>query len=352
MNFVQETTSSIPSFIITIPVIHSLEDLKRCLSSIDNLDYPKGRFLVVLVDCHVLYGLKQFCTENLQKHSFRASMLRLPERSEIEPNRHIESRLNEARNYAIQKVSGQCYVFTVDDCTFEPDWLRKIEEGLIDGVGALGGPDILPDGMGWFLTALDCVLNSYMGTAGMRRGNGRRLNQYYPRKENMAISAQVLSHVRSFPEAKVYSGDMEIANCIREAGFQVKFLPNNPVRHRRVTSFCKFLQNAAYVASEKVQFMREQHAFRKSLHFLVLMAIIGVALVGLFSLVSSYARIFLVTLSGAYLVVLLSTAVLSAVRTRSVLVGFGILMLLPAHHVSLIFGIIKGIATQIKSNTG
>ncbi len=81
-------------------------------------------------------------------------MLRLPERSEIEPNRHIESRLNEAPNYAIQKVSGQCYIFTVDDCTFEPDWLHKIECTVTDEGGALGGPDILPEGMGWFLTRL------------------------------------------------------------------------------------------------------------------------------------------------------------------------------------------------------
>jgi GT2 family glycosyltransferase len=350
MDFVQETTSSIPSFTIIIPVIHSIEDLERCLSSLDNLDYPKERFHVVLVDCHVLYGLKQFCTENLHKYGFSVSMLSIPEKPDIEPSRHVESRLNEARNYAIQNVSGKSYVFTVDDCTFEPDWLHKIECALNDKVGALGGPDIFPEGMGWFLTALDCVLNSYIGTAGMRRGNGYRSNQYYPRKENMAISARVLNHVGNFPKEKIYSGDMEMANTIREAGFQIKFLPDNPVRHRRVTSFSKFLQNTVYVAFEKVQFLREQNAFIKSLHFLVLIASIGSILIGLFSLVSNYACVLLVILAGVYLVALVSTAVLSAFRVRNILVGLGVFMLLPAYHASLTYGIIKGTITKIKSN--
>jgi GT2 family glycosyltransferase len=339
----QKTQESIPGFAIIIPVIHSLDDLKRCLTSLDNLDYPKDRFHVVLVDCHVVQGVEKFLKEDLPNHGFRASTLCIPEQPKTQlPSWLIEARVNEARNYAIQRTPGRCYVFTEDDCTFEPDWLKKIEDAFKDGVGAVGGPDILPDGLGWFPGAIDCVLNSYLGTAGMRRGDGRRKDRYYPRKENMAIPAWVLERVGNFPERKHLGGEMEIAGRIRDADLRIRYLPENPVWHRRITSFGNFIRITAYTASEKVRLMREQHAFIPSPHFLLLLATITGILIALFSFISSPARVFLTALAGAYLIALLACAVFSALRTRSVSVGLGVLTLIPVHHLSLIFGTTKG----------
>ena len=339
---------SIAPFIIIIPAFHSVEDLERCLSSLDELEYPKEDFHVVLVDCHVVNGLKQLLTETLPKYRFGASVLCLPDSPTIKPDWLIESRLNEARNYAIQRVPGRCYVFTEDDCTFEPDWLHKIETALTNEVGAIGGPDILPDGMAWFPRVIDCVLNSFLGTGGMRQGNGRGASQYYPRKENMAIPAWVLDRVGTFSNGKPVAGEMEMASRIRAAGLQIRFLPGNPVWHRRVTTFRNFLRLTAYTASEKVRLMREQNTFIQGPHFLALLATIAGTLIGLFSLVSSHVRLGLVALASTYLVALLSTAVSSAVRTRSALVGLGVLLIMPAHHLSLMFGITKGAMTQTK----
>ncbi len=307
----------------------------------------------MLVDCHVIKGLKQFLTESLPKYGFRASVLCLPDRPTIEPDWLIESRLNEARNCAMQTVPGRCYVFTEDDCTFEPDWLHKIEAALTNNeVGAIGGPDILPDGMTWFPRALDCVLNSFLGTGGMRQGNGRGASQYYPRKENMAIPAWVLNLVGKFPEEKPIGGEMEMASRIRAAGLQIKFLPDNPVWHRRVTSLRNLIRLTARMASEKVQQMRERRAFIPSLHFLVLLATMVGTFFGLLSLANSWARAFLVVLAVGYLVALLACAVSSAVRTRSPSVGLGVLLLMPVHHVSLIFGTTRGAVTRITPDRG
>ncbi len=342
-------TTSVPSFAIIVPILHSLEDLERCLSSLDGLDYPKERFHVVLVDCHIVDGLKQFSTDSLPKYGFRASALFPPDRSTIGPSWLIESRLNEARNYAIQSAPGLCYVFTEDDCTFEPDWLYKIEAALTNKVGAIGGPDILPAGMGWFPRALDCVLNSYLGTAGMRRGDGRRADEYYPRKQNMAIPAWVLNRVGNFPEEKPVSGEIEMASRIRAADLQVKFLPDNPVWHRRVNSLHNFIQLNAYMASENVQCIREHGIFAGSRHFLVLLATMVGALLGVLSMVNSHVRIFVLALAVIYILALLTCAVSSAVRTHSVSVGLGVLVLMPAHHLSLMFGITKGAITRTKT---
>ena len=164
----KETKESIPDFVIVIAVTHSLEDLELCLSSLDNLVYPKERFHVVLADCHVLPELEQFA-DRLSTYEFQTSMLVLPERVSTHPRWLHEARLNEARNRGIREVPGRCYVFTEDDCSFEPEWLNKFETSLTDNVGASGSIDVLPDGMGRFPRALDCVINSFIGTAGTRR---------------------------------------------------------------------------------------------------------------------------------------------------------------------------------------
>ena len=346
----KESIESIPTFTIIIPVTHSLENLEWCLASLDHLDYPKDRFHVVLVDCHVVAGLKEFVA-TMPRHEFRCSALSLPERFLRSPSWLHEIRVNEARNYAIQRFLGQCYVFTEDDCAFESDWLHKIEANLADDVGALGGPEILPEGMGWFPRALDCLLNSFLGTAGSRRGDGLKEDWYYPRKVNMAIPTHVLDRIGLFPEEVTSAADVEIAKRIRDVGFQIRFLPDNPVWHRRVTTFRNFVRRNAYTASEKVELLRQKQSFTRSLHFLILVATLMVAVIGLLSLVSNVARILLVALSGVYLLALVSTAVGSAIRTRSITVGLGVLVLMPIHQLSISFGVIKGVVSKLKIGT-
>jgi len=349
MDITKSSTELISSFTIIIPVIHSLEDAEKCIASLDNIDYPKDCFQVVLVDCHVLSGVQNFFKEKIHKYGFNLNVLSLPEHPEAPKSWLIESRINEARNYAVQKIPGECYVFTEDDCAFEPDWLYKIESALTKEVGAIGGPDLLPEGMDWFPQALDCLLNSYLGTAGMRRGDGRQKDQYYPRKENMAIPSRILDRVGNFPEEMPIGGKLEMARRIVDAGFEIRFLADNPVWHRRVTTFRNFVRLTSYMASMKVKLMRRQQKFTRSLHFYVFMATIASIIIGLFSLINNNARILLVVMIGIYLVSLIINVFLSAIRTRSLSVGMGVLLLIPAHHISLIVGIIKGVFTRIKT---
>jgi GT2 family glycosyltransferase len=345
----KERKEQISDFTIFVPIIHPLENLKRCMSSLDGLDYPRERFQVVFVDCREVEGVEEFLKENLPEHGFRAVTLSLGARPSTGlPHWLTEGRLNEARNYTVENVPGRCYVFTEDDCTFEVDWLKKIEGALGDGVGAVGGPDLLPSGLGWLPRVIDCVLNSYLGTAGTRRGDGRRKDRFHLRKENMAVPAWVFERVGKFPEKKQLGGEMSLTQLIRKAGLKVLYLPENPVWHRRVTKFSTFFRLTAYMAYEKVRLMREMRTFIPSPHFVVLLAAISGPLIILFSLVNSYARLFIVATACAYLVALIACAVSSALSTRSVSVGLGIFLLIPAHHLGITFGTTKGAFSRIK----
>ena len=343
----KKTAESPATFVIVIVVNHSLEDLTLCLSSLDQLAYPKESFHVVLVDCRAVPGLEKVGA-GLAGHDFQSTFIVLPERPPTKLEWIQDRRANEARNAAVRKVPGRYYVFTEDDCSFEPGWLHKYEAALADGVGAYGGIDILPDGMGWFSKALDCVINSFIGTAGTKRGDGMKEEWYYPRKDNMAIPAWVFERVGGFAEELIFGSEMEMAQRVRSAGLRIKFLPDNFVWHRRVTTFRTFIRRNVYLASEKVRLLREQQALTRSLHFLLLLIGITGLIIGMLAVVNSFARFLLVALCSAYMVTILSVAASSAFRMRSPAVGLGVLLLMPLHHFSQLWGVIKGTVTSAR----
>lgn len=347
MRIIQENAKAKYRYSIIIAVTHKLKDLKDCLDSLENLDYQKDLFHVALVDCHVVKGLQDFFSKQTQHYVYPITTLTLPEQPDKHKTWLHESRLNEARNFAMQKVPGRYFVFTEDDCMFEPDWLTKFDRVLSDDLGAAGGPDILPEGMGWLPRALDCILNSFLGTAGAKRGDKGKNEWYYPRKENTVIPAKVIKRIGKFPENMIFGAEMEMAKRIRDAGLQIKYIPDNPVWHRRVTTFRNLIRRNIYHAAEKVRLLRRQRSFSRSPHFIVFLAAATGLSLGLFSMVNNYARSLFLAMTGLYLAAVLFIAASSFIRTRSVSVGLGILLLLPSHHLSIMTGVVKGAASKV-----
>jgi GT2 family glycosyltransferase len=338
----------LPRFTIIIAVTHSIKCLDDCLKSLDHLDYPRELFHVVLVDCHVLPGLKNFYKEKVESFGCQVSTLSLPEKSNNQKAWLHEARLNEARNTAMQKVPAQYFVFTEDDCMFEPDWLTKFDAVLQDDIGAVGGPDLLQEGMGWLPRSLDCILNSFLGTAGTKRGDGLKDHWYYPRKENTVIPANVIARIGNFPEDMIFGAEMEMAKRIRDAGLQIKYMPDNPVWHWRYTTLLNFIRRNTYHANEKVRVMRRQHAFIGTPHFMVFCASLAGFVLGLLALANNSARSVFLAITFLYMMLVLFISISSLVRNRSLAVGLGVILLLPTHHFSIIMGVLKGVAARGK----
>lgn len=340
-------SQQIPKFTIIIAVTHSIAYLKECLDSLERLDYPRNLFHVVLIDCHALPGLKNFFDADVRNYKFQITALSLPEKHEKHASWLHEARLNEARNYAMDNVPGQYFVFTEDDCTFEKDWLLKFERVLSDDLGAAGGPDILPKGMDWLPQSLDCILNSFLGTGGAKRGDGFNKEWYYPRKENTVIPAKVIKLIGQFPESMIFGAEMEMARRIRNAGLPIIYLPDNPVWHRRVTTFGNLMRRNILLSYEKVITLRQQQAFIRSPHFIVFLAAMIGLILGLSSVANSYARSLFLGMIVLYGAAVLFIAASSLIRTKSLPVGLGILLLLPAHHLSIAAGVLKGVMSKV-----
>ena len=127
-----------PNFTIVIAVYHSLDLLSDCLASLETLNYPAEDFRVIVLDLGIIDGLGDFMIKFPRNH-LRIEYFHPTGQTRPKSPLLSEVHLNRARNLAVKKFPSNVYVFTEDDCTFEPDWLLKFEPALGDGVGAAGG---------------------------------------------------------------------------------------------------------------------------------------------------------------------------------------------------------------------
>jgi hypothetical protein len=117
-----------------------------------------------------------------------------------------------------------------------PGWLVAYRKAFRDErIGMAGGPDKAPSNVKPFLQALDYVLTSFAGTAGMR-GSKRPGSAYYPRAWNMAVSKEAIEKTGIFDESLPGAQELELSRRMQEAGFTVAHLPDCLVEHRRDTN--------------------------------------------------------------------------------------------------------------------
>jgi cellulose synthase/poly-beta-1,6-N-acetylglucosamine synthase-like glycosyltransferase len=226
-----------PEFSIILPQCHNVSFLRVSLKSLCQINFPSDKFEVLVIGgddddesreiveneaCTVEYDLK-YIGSNSSKRSRRL-------------------------NAACAIVRGSVLVFSDDDCIFLPNWLKKLNEvlQLESNIGIVGGKDELQHNGSAFDMALDCVLNSFLGTGGMRSGDGRSIGKYYPKLWNMAIPRDVASSVtleakggfpQVFNEALIVHEDVDLAKRIKKSGRRIVFAPEVRVKHYRDTTF-------------------------------------------------------------------------------------------------------------------
>lgn len=124
-----------PYFSIVIPTYNRPERLQQCLESIAQLDYPRDRFEVVVIDDGSKTPLQPIV--DLFRSDF---MLNFIQQANAGPA--------SARNTGAAAAKGDYLVFTDDDCQPTKDWLLALADSVNDcPQGLIGGHTInaLPD---------------------------------------------------------------------------------------------------------------------------------------------------------------------------------------------------------------
>lgn len=225
---------------VAIPTYNRAAFLRQTLAGIGTQQFPRNHFEVIVVD-------------NNSTDETRAVVA---EFAHLRPApRHVfETRqgLNHARNRAIAEARGEIILFGDDDILVEPDWLAQMVVPLIaDGnrrIGVVGGEviPVFPDGMPEWVAEWHLPLAFRADTGLMPAKNS-------PMGANFAFPKWVFTQVGLFNadldrKGRNYfsGGDGEMVRRVREAGFDVWFVPTAAVKHQMPASRTTFRSAARH----------------------------------------------------------------------------------------------------------
>lgn len=288
-----------PEFSIILPLCHNISFLRSALKSLRQINFPSDCFEVLVSGGNDDDESRKIVVNELSTVEYDLKY--------IGSNSSKRSR---RLNAACAIASGSVLVFSDDDCIFLPDWLQKIKEVIQreQNIGIIGGKDELECDVSAFDLALDYVLNSFLGTGGLRQGANLSVGKYYPKLWNMAIPREVASNValetregfpQVFNESLIVHEDVELANRTEKSGRRILFAPEVRVKHYRDTTFCSTVRrnfNMAHIC-RRLGVHRLPHMI---LSFFFLLAL-GLTIASIFSLI---LRIVLFIYMGTYMALL------------------------------------------------
>lgn len=316
-------------FSVILPICHGGHFLKNALKSLGNLEFPRERFEVLFAGPDNDEELRHMVESESTNTKIDLKYIGV-----------FRSNRSAQLNAAIPQARGHILVFADDDCVFLPNWLHRLGDVFErkDNIGVVGGLDRLGKNEPPFNIALDYVLNSFLGTGGLRRGQGPSVGKYYPKLWNMAIPREVALGVaiksqeglsQVFNETLDVHEDVELIDRIVETGKQIIYAPDVIVMHSRDTTLQSFTGRSFNMArtSRSVGVHRLPHLSLST--FTLAMIALTIA-----SIVSQPLRIVLVVVSAIYCSILLLCALGGFMRARQFSVLFYVPLLLIALHFS------------------
>lgn len=109
----EQSFRSIPFFSVIVPTYQRLASLKSCLAALSQLNYPRDRFEVIVVND----GDRSLPNDVIAPYRRSLSIQLL-----FQENAGPAS----ARNAGALRAKGQFLAFTDDDCMVAPDWLSQL----------------------------------------------------------------------------------------------------------------------------------------------------------------------------------------------------------------------------------
>lgn len=176
---------------VIVPVRNEAGNIRKLLKDLENQDYPKGSYEVIIVDDHSEDSTLTVCREYLQKSSLSHQIITL---SQV-------SGKKEAITAGVEKACGELILTTDGDCRLEPGWVTAFATAyhLWDPV-MLAGP-VRMEGDTFFqkLQLYEFAALIGVGAASLKSGN-----------PGMCNGANLSYKKKAFLEVNGYEGNKHI----------------------------------------------------------------------------------------------------------------------------------------------
>ncbi len=221
---------------IIIASYNEAQNLKKCLESVQNTEYPKEYYETIVVDNNSTDNTREIVQQfsqviYLQEHQKGASF---------------------ARNTGIKQAKNEILVFLDADAFVSRNWLKNLTEPFDDeSIGAVGG-EIRPANEG-------NIISEYLSISLFMR-----YHRYGVKREirgfpscNLAVRKNLISEGFDTALFKTYGEDKDICYHIIEKGYKIIFQPGATAFHKHPDSLLSFLQLIKKSTAGRVAFSRK-----------------------------------------------------------------------------------------------
>lgn len=252
-----------PRFSVIVPVYNRVDEINDLLESLSAQTCRD--FEVIIVED----GSTEPCGDLVRSFAGKVDV-----RYFFKPN---EGR-SIARNYGIDRSSGDYLVFFDSDCVIPRDYFAILSAELDrQPLDCFGGPDAAHESFTPVQKAVSFAMTSFLTTGGIRGGKVQ-MEKFVPRSFNMGYSRKVYDTVGGFRE--MFSEDIDMSTRIRQAGFSIGLIHPAHVFHKRRVDFARFWRQVYVFGMSRITLKLLYPDSLKLVHTLPALAvIIGVLLV-------------------------------------------------------------------------
>ena len=195
---------------IIVIVFNFRNHIRRCLESLESLNYPRDRYEIVVVDGGSTDGTQEICQE------FDTNFVVTEWRNR-----------GETRNVGIKYAKGDIIAFIDADCQAMGDWLiTHVRDHKSDLIGAVAGSIVDPHKS---VANGFAAATHYESFAEFDENSPRRFTYHFP-TGNVSLKRHVLSKAGFFDEIDAYE-DFLLGRKVTQMGFRILFDPAAKVLH-------------------------------------------------------------------------------------------------------------------------
>jgi|AntRauTorcE11897_2_1112592.scaffolds.fasta_scaffold01682_1 glycosyltransferase involved in cell wall biosynthesis len=172
-----------------------------------------------------------------------------------------------ARNYGMEKASGDYFVLFDSDCIIPPEYLSVLAPVLEErSLDAHGGPDAAQDNFSNLQQAINYSMTSALTTGGIR-GKTKDRSNYQARGYNMGLSRKAFKTTGGFVDPNK-GEDIELSIRIKKSDLKLELVEEAFVYHKRRNTLFSFFKQSFSFGQNRVNVSRYHSNAIKTVHLL------------------------------------------------------------------------------------